>query len=180
MEADDAMAIEQMAHLESKSTCIATRDKDLRMVPGYQYGWECGRQPEFRKRWVDELGDNITLSKDRKSIKATGQRLFYAQMLTGDTVDCIPGCEGYGAVGAYEALKGCDTIEQLYHNVRTCYIMAHPDHWEARLQEMANLLWMIRELNEDGSPVFWTPPNGDAVKAEEWGQDVCMTIAPGL
>src|SRR5690606_31733735 len=48
MEADDELAIHQTKALEEgRETIICTRDKDLRQVPGWHYGWECGRQLEF-------------------------------------------------------------------------------------------------------------------------------------
>ena len=58
-EADDELAMAQ--HWQAgrgtfSDTVICTRDKDLRMVPGWHYGWECGLQPEFELQWVSELG----------------------------------------------------------------------------------------------------------------------------
>ena len=55
-EADDAMSIEQYKRNSEElwnagdadfcSTVIATRDKDLDMVPGYHYNWGAGKQIE--------------------------------------------------------------------------------------------------------------------------------------
>jgi hypothetical protein len=53
MEADDAMSIRQT---REGDTVICTRDKDLRMVPGWHYGWECGAQREYELREVREPG----------------------------------------------------------------------------------------------------------------------------
>src|SRR5574343_110769 len=78
LEADDLMAIEQTKR--PGETIICTRDKDLRAVPGWQYGWELGNQPQFGPELVDSLGW-IKLSPDKKSIKGTGLRFFYAQCL---------------------------------------------------------------------------------------------------
>lgn len=94
MEADDAMAIEQRNDMKRfdladprgdsprhyAKTIICSRDKDLRMVNGWHYGWECGRQPEFRKTWVDDHTSDIILSKDKKTVKGTGIKFFYSQL----------------------------------------------------------------------------------------------------
>jgi|TARA_Y100000310_G_scaffold345202_1_gene462632 hypothetical protein len=103
IEADDAMCIEQTSRLEQKDTVICSRDKDLKQCEGYHYGWECGKQPEWKMRWVNLWGD-IELSKDRKSIKGTGTLFFLSQVLTGDSTDNIPGCPKIGPVKAYEIL----------------------------------------------------------------------------
>jgi len=84
MEADDLMAIEQTAR--GDETIICTRDKDLRQVPGWHYGWELGNQPQYGPNRVDEKGE-IFLSDDRKSIKGSGSLFFFSQLLTGDRVE---------------------------------------------------------------------------------------------
>jgi hypothetical protein len=166
MEADDAMSIEQMYwytayenhEQEDLYTVICTRDKDLRMVPGWHYGWECGKQPEYRLRIVEYLGE-IALAPNRKSIKGTGLRFFWAQMLTGDTVDNIPGLKGWGPVGSYAALEHCYSEHDCCEAVKDAYQMAHPEDWEAHMLEQGRLLWMVRELDDEGKPVMWEIPD---------------------
>jgi 5'-3' exonuclease len=109
LEADDLICIEQTQRPEE--TIICTRDKDLRACGGWHYGWELGNQPQFGPERVEGLG-RITLSRDRKSIKGVGLLFFYSQLLTGDKVDSIPGCEGIGPVKAYETLKNCTTSKK--------------------------------------------------------------------
>jgi hypothetical protein len=164
MEADDAMAIEQHRNhiicpvsglTDIKTTVICTRDKDLRMVSGWHYGWECGRQPEFMLQWVDELGK---LELVNGKIKGTGLRFFYSQLLTGDTVDNIPGLKGVGPVAAYEALKDCEDERELYEAVCRMYEEKLGDDYDCYLREQAHLLWMVRELDEDDNPVMWRAP----------------------
>ncbi len=169
MEADDAMCIEQGKHLAYRSdsgenymyweeeckTVICTRDKDLRMMPGWHYGWECGAQREFPLTFVDDIGYlELDESKKTPKLKGVGEIFFWAQMLTGDGVDNIPGCPGIGPKKAYLALAGATPdewrpiVEDLYQQKRCSHEM---------FVEQAQLLWMVRELNPDGSPKIWHP-----------------------
>lgn len=180
MEADDALAIAQTSALnrerhdyldgplEEEETVICTRDKDLRQVPGWHYGWEMGLQPEFAMQYVDALGEielitrykedgRVTTVKDRK-IKGTGSRFFYSQLVTGDTVDNIPGLPGAGAVKAYAAVADAQTDLELFNNVYALYEEKYGEEAEDRINEQAYLLWMVRGLYDDGKPVMWTRP----------------------
>jgi len=153
LEADDLLAIEQTKRLQLKDTIIVSRDKDLLMVPGYHYVWECAKQPSFGPLWVEDLGEMNLVGKKLKH--TTGLRLFYAQLLMGDGVDNITGVAYYGPVLAYEALCECSTEEELHNKVIEVYQNIYGDEWEDKLMEMGSLLWMVRELKEDGSPVIW-------------------------
>lgn len=151
MEADDAMSIRQM---QEGDTVICTRDKDLRMVPGWHYGWECGKQREYRLREVRDPGW-LTLDRTKKPPKLTGNGIlfFYSQLLTGDAVDNIPGCPGVGAVAAFKALEACtehpyDVVRNIYHK------KGMTDEY---LMEQAYLLWMVREVDEEGNLVMFDP-----------------------
>ena len=142
LEADDLMAIEQCK----------------RAVPGWHYGWELGNQPQFGPELVDDLGW-LKLSSDRKSIKGTGLRFFYSQCLTGDRVDSIKGVDGIGPVKVQEILGDVSTELELFERVRDQYQAKYGDDGDSYLLETGRLLWMTRELNEDGSPVLWRFPN---------------------
>lgn len=155
MEADDLMAIEQTKRPDE--TIICTRDKDLRAVPGWHYGWELGNQPQFGPEIVLELGA-IRLSNDRKSIKGTGLLFFWSQCLTGDRVDTIPGLPGIGPVKALEILDGVESQAEAFQHVLGAYRDVYGASAEAELLEQGRLLWMTRELNEDGTPVLWKLP----------------------
>ncbi len=169
IEADDKLAI---THVSSKeTTIICSRDKDLRQVPGWFFSWELGRQPSFGPIYIDTLG-TISLSDDHKSIKATGLYSFYAQVLTGDKVDNIPGLLGCGPVAAYDILT-CEPEQNKYNDpsdqslidrvvcaYREYYLhVENPDDildiWAERLLEQGRLVWMTRKLYLDGSPVLW-------------------------
>lgn len=157
MEADDAMAIEQTKR--PHETIICTRDKDLRAVPGWHYGWELGNQPQFGPLLVDEIG-KIELSQKRDKIVGYGGLFFYAQCLTGDPVDTIPGLGGKtGPVKAIKILEGTTTLEEAFNRVREAYKGLYGDAGDERLLEQGRLLWMTRKMNPDGSPVLWDFPN---------------------
>ena len=176
MEADDAMAIAQWADWNPDYsplyTIICSRDKDLRMVPGWHYSWECYNQAEKTPYFVDELGEfqpqyKQTVSKKTgkettvfKKLEATGLCLFYSQILTGDKVDDIPGLPGVGGKGAYDALKDCLSEKEMYLVCLGLYEEAFPERGYEELLEQARLVWMVRELDAEGKPIMWEPPDG--------------------
>lgn len=168
MEADDLMAIKQtitnylnegcaFALYAETPTIICTRDKDLRAVPGWHYGWELGNQPQYGPLQVDSFGA-IRLAGDRKSIKGEGILFFWSQCLTGDRVDTIPGLEGCGPVKAFEILKTATTTDEAFKAVLEAYRGVYGDDAEKELLEQGQLLWMTRELNDDGTPKLWELP----------------------
>jgi hypothetical protein len=154
IEADDLMAVEQTRRPDE--TIICSRDKDLRMVPGWHFGWECGKQPSFGPELVDRRG-KLWLNKLGEP-KGTGLMFFFYQMLVGDTVDNISGCPKVGPKKAFAILSQCSTKKEAECAVRASYEAVYGDEWETYLQENSKLLWMARELNEDGTPVYyeWT------------------------
>jgi 5'-3' exonuclease len=165
IEADDAMAMEQIKWLpqdgdalgKQYDTIICSRDKDLRQVPGWHYGWEIGNQPSFGPELVNTIGW-ILLDREGSSpkIKGTGFKFFCSQLLTGDTVDNIPGLPKCGPVNAFELLNRYDDCESLMHQVKLIYddrILTKSS--KEYLLEQGRLLWLVRRLNEDGSPQMW-------------------------
>lgn len=152
MEADDMICVELIRSGEKLDVICCSRDKDLRMVPGMHFGWECGRQPQFGPKRVDLIGE-IGLSKDRKSVKGTGIKFFYSQLITGDNVDNIPGLRGAGAVLAFESLAELGTEGELFDCVAGLYEKKYGEEWRSELREQADLLWMIRELDAKGQPI---------------------------
>ena len=159
IEADDAIAIAQTKALkEGCETIICTRDKDLHAIPGWHYGWELGNQPSFGPKKVEEFGE-LKLSSDRKSLKGEGLVFFYSQCLTGDRVDSIPGLGKIGPVKAFEILKDTKTPDESFKAVLEAYRGVYGDDAEKELLEQGQLLWMVRELDEEGKPVMWRLPN---------------------
>lgn len=151
MEADDAMSIDQ-----TDDTIICTRDKDLRMVEGNHFGWESGLQGQYGPRYIDKHG--FLELTERKQLKGGGDMFFYSQMLTGDSVDNIPGLRGCGPAKAYKVLKDCKNEEELFEATQWEYEAQLKDDWQEYMLEQGQLLWMIREVDEEGNPVHWTIP----------------------
>ena len=147
-EADDALGIKQMAlikgdrslsHIEVE-TIICSRDKDLGMIPGWHYQWECGKQA-MRKWFVDETD---------------GLRFFYKQLITGDSTDNILGLFGVGEKSTLvKALDNIDDELEMYRHVRSKYEDRFGSYYWQFLLENAKLLWILRE------------PVGDALGAAE-------------
>lgn len=89
-EADDGMASAQYLAISSgkpELSIIASKDKDLRMVPGLHLDWDTGvitNADTFGEVYLDE-------TKSQPKIGGYGQKFFWAQMLTGDAADSISG-----------------------------------------------------------------------------------------
>lgn len=156
LEADDLMSIEATKNPED--TIICSRDKDLLMVEGNHFSWMCGKQQPFGPIWVDHLGE-LSLN-DKRKIKGNGLMFFYSQLITGDTTDNIGGLPKGGDVLAYRTLDGCRTEQEMYKAVSDLYKERVGEDWEEYFIEQANLLWMVRELDSQGKPIFWRKPNG--------------------
>lgn len=148
MEADDALSITAWHHYVKDTSwepIIASQDKDLKMVPGWNYN------PPKRKLI------NISPADARMS--------FYCQLMSGDRTDNIPGVYRIGEVVAARKLlrlKNAKNIE-LYRAVLKEYNNAQKnpllrekmpgDKWgDARLAEIGRLLWMLQEKDQ-----IWKP-----------------------
>jgi len=153
LEADDGLCIHQYGR---DDTVICSRDKDLRICEGWHYSWECGKQRSVGPHLTDRLG-SLTTGNNGKTL-GYGLKFFYYQMLVGDTADNIPGLKGWGDVGAKKLLQDLPDEKSLFKAVKSAY--KEKDMSKEYFMEQANLLHMVCELNEDGSPKFWTIPNG--------------------
>jgi hypothetical protein len=97
-EADDGMSSAQYAAIakgERNLSIIASKDKDLNMVPGLHLDWKTG---QITDTWNGEddfgevkLVEHVMPSGSVKQIKGYGHKFFWAQMLIGDTADNISG-----------------------------------------------------------------------------------------
>lgn len=154
VEADDLMGIEQVSRsLLGEDTIICSRDKDLRMIPGWHYGWECGLQAEFGPQFYSDLGEIELVQKADangkiKSSKITGggKAFFFSQCLTGDVVDNIGGLDKCGPVKAHKHLSSCRTEEEYRNVVQLCYQSQLGERdWREKLTEQVGLLWIQRE-----------------------------------
>lgn len=157
LEADDAICTYQQSSRED--TIICSRDKDLRMQQGWHYSWECGKQGSIGPVFTDEIG--WIEPPSRGKILGYGKSFFYSQLLTGDTVDNIPGLPRCGAVGAYNILQGATTEDDLYERVRGAYEEKLGDGYEDYLLEQGRLLFMVNKTDVNGQPRMWEVPNGN-------------------
>jgi 5'-3' exonuclease len=153
LEADDLLCIEQRT--SDGRTIICSRDKDLRAVVGWHYGWELGNQPQFGPFEVSDFGF-IRLSENRKKLSGWGLKWFLAQCLMGDPTDSIPGIPKFGVVSAWEVLDGVGNYEDGLLAVKKVYQDRMGDKAAEYLAEQGQLLWMTRELFED-QPILWNP-----------------------
>lgn len=94
-EADDGMSMAQYAAISegNEDLCIiASKDKDLCMVPGWHMDWDTGELihvDEFG--WVNLKEKRSSSGVVSKKLVGYGQKFFWAQMLIGDTADNISG-----------------------------------------------------------------------------------------
>ena len=150
IEADDLLCID--ASLDPENSVICSRDKDLRQMNCWHYGWECGLQPEFPIEYVEGAGW-LKLNERKKKVEGVGMKFFYSQMVTGDTVDNIPGIPGKGYKAAYKALCEAITTEECKGIVVGMYKEKYGEEALERFTEQAKLLFMVRQLDEQGLPV---------------------------
>ncbi len=141
LEADDAICAYQYDKWKNSSdkTIICSRDKDLRICPGWHYSWECGKQAAILPTETDELG---WLDTSSEKFIGYGKAFFYYQMLVGDAADNIPGLKSYGHAKALKVLSECKTEEDYFNLVKTAYKETMEDSSKEYFMEQANLLWM--------------------------------------
>lgn len=151
VEADDMICTEQMS--SDEETIICSRDKDLRMCPGWHFSWECGGQRSVGPTMTDEIGwleleekvdEETGKVKDRK-VLGYGLAFFYYQMLVGDTADNIPGLPKWGLVKSYKLLSTLKTEKELHQAVKTAYKETVGESAKEYFFEQGNLLWMIQQ-----------------------------------
>jgi hypothetical protein len=95
-EADDGMSSSQYKALADGNhnlSIIASKDKDLSMVPGLHLDWDTGEIINCAGQfgYVNLIERVSTGGAKTKKLKGFGQKFFWAQMLIGDTADNIQG-----------------------------------------------------------------------------------------
>lgn len=126
-EADDELSIRQG---ELEESVICTLDKDLDMVVGDHYNFV-----HDSSYYIDYI---------------SGMRLFFKQMITGDTTDNIPGLPRKGKKAA-EVLDEFDSDKKMYEQVKEMYLsLGMNEHY---FDEQAQLLWMLRDRQEKWTDV---------------------------
>lgn len=174
-EADDGMSMGQYAAIKEGNahlSVIATKDKDLCMVPGLQLNWDTGEMSDTKNDPFGYIFLHESESKSKtKKIKGRGWKYFWAQMLTGDSADNISGLpkvctpefcptgkyKACGPVMAYDILCTVNNNKQAFEVVRDLYKECGAKHgfvhWKTGeeikyglvFQSEAQLLWMRRE-----------------------------------
>lgn len=171
-EADDGMSSEQykaLADGRENLSVIATKDKDLNMVPGLHLHWDTGRI--IHADWFGEVHLRARGS-GAKVLDGYGQKFFWAQLLAGDSADNIQGLPKYtdpkvgkvklcGPVLTASLLEGCSTHRECLELIVQQY-KAYGEHtgfkhwetgadvpWQQVLFSEAQLLWMRRVPHDD-------------------------------
>jgi hypothetical protein len=154
-EADDALGIEQWKN-KDRSTCIVSIDKDLLCIPGWHFNWVKGEM--------------------HYQTLAEADKMFWTQMLTGDSTDHVVGCgervpkvyktgakagqtrlvrEGVGPKEAAQIIASTDgSRTEMHVRVLQEYERRFGSTGAARFHENGTLLWIMREegVNYDGKP----------------------------
>jgi hypothetical protein len=165
IEADDLLSIDQ--NKGDGDTIICSRDKDLRITPGWHYTWPVGKTPSIPNYFVEPMGELQEPVKNK--FFGTGLKFFYAQLIMGDPVDNIPGIPRKGPSFAYKLLEDCETEQEMIDRVFDIYLDYEITRWDPDetseetilshaqqyFQEQADLLWIIQELDSEGNPVFY-------------------------
>lgn len=128
LEADDTAAIEATDLRNKKELyTLITVDKDWQQVGGIWY--------------------NISYGSVKAISTEEGLKFFHKQLLTGDTVDNIPGLKGVGPKKADKALEGKDLNQQI-NKVVKMYKEVYKDDYLDVLNPMGQMLWLKRSYDE--------------------------------
>ena len=198
-EADDGMAEAGWKAYEDgqQHLCvIATKDKDLRMVPCFHLNWDTGeitdiysgitdmdnkREQVIGKSTFGWIGIKEKISSSGKKTKkhdGFGTKFFWFQMLMGDTADNIKGCpkamiggklKACGLIGAYELLKDAKSDVECLKICMKEYSRNKYVHWEhGEAVEWQDAFWSEAEL-------LWmqrTP--GDIEDVHTWVREIIL------
>jgi DNA polymerase-1 len=132
VEADDACGI-----FYEQGDIIASRDKDLRTIPG-----------------VHLTSDGIIEISQWEA-----DHRFYCQALTGDSTDGYPGLKGVGPVAAAKLLAGCRNEHQLWQAVWDAYAKAGQTlDYTLAMARCARILRAGEYDFDMQRPCLWQPP----------------------
>lgn len=129
-EADDLIGI---AATENPGSVVCSIDKDLLQLPGRHYNF-------------------VTREEETVSQKDAVLN-FYTQVIAGDRVDNVPGCEGYGPVKARKALEGCKNPYECWRTALDVYGSVYGADGAAFALETAQLVYIRRTVGE-----MWSAP----------------------
>jgi 5'-3' exonuclease len=181
-EVDDALGIEQirLSQITDEDSIIFTNDKDLDMIPGWHCDLDFQRKIKYKdtiqirkaykRQEIYEVKDpgflSLRKNNGKNVLTGAGHLWFCAQMLIGDSADCIPGLSKlantglrFGPVAAFNTLKESKTYEQGIKKAYHMYIKSIPrDNKDIRRAFIRNakLLWIKRVPGkEQVFPLEW-------------------------
>jgi 5'-3' exonuclease len=132
-EADDTASVEATEYLnKGQPYILITIDKDWQMIGGLFYS--------MMHKYVKPIS------------KFDACEFLNTQLLTGDSVDNIPGLKGIGIVKATKLLKGKDLTRQ-FESVIRMYKKFHPEDYLTRLEIMGKMLFLIKDYKDNSN---WT------------------------
>lgn len=143
-EADDGIAYHATV-LGPDKAVIATRDKDMRMIPAWHINWET----------LDLIAAHGQYSLEGSDGLLYGHAWFWQQCLQGDTADNIPGLPRYvqnlkakpvGEVTAKKLLEHCTNDAEAVSAVLAAYRTYYAESAEEKLAEQMILLWLRRDV----------------------------------
>lgn len=152
LEADDLIA------LNLKDGVAISRDKDIRQIPGTHYSWEMPNQPAIGPHKCDEFG---SLELKGTKLLGYGDKYLMSQILTGDSVDSIPGCPNYGPKKAMKILEDCTNVEECLNAIIPIYQKCYQLEWKTVMREQARLVNLVRRF-ENGKALLWDFPGEDS------------------
>lgn len=142
-EADDGIAY-AAGRGTSDLVVIATRDKDMRMLPGWHLDWQT-----YEMRFVEDGAFDVVMNDLQY-----GTKWFWLQMLQGDSADNIPGLPKFkqdgtlklcGEVTARKLLAQAKNDADAYATVLWLYLTYYDEEAWHMLAEQAMLLWLRRD-----------------------------------
>jgi len=81
-------------------------------------------------------------------------QFFHEQLLTGDSVDNIPGVEGIGPVKAKKILKDKNLIEQ-FESILETYKIHYKKDYRNRVEVMGKMLYLLKKENDNWTINYW-------------------------
>lgn len=150
LEADDMLGILQdkvgwwsphNGEEKQYKTTICTLDKDLLQIPGNHFSWEISgagwTRPDI---WVQQT-------------ELEGYRLFYEQVIKGDSTDNIKGIPKKGPKFASKVLANCKSEKEMFDIVRDLYSN------DEEFKMNAGCVWILRDFHDTFEERFKTLAN---------------------
>lgn len=144
-EADDGLAWMAFASTASPATVpsvTCTKDKDMRMLPGWHIDWDTMAMHFVPHGCYDMVVNELQY----------GHKWFWLQTLQGDGADYIPGLPSIrnnkgnfvqcGEKAAQRALIDTNCNEEAFGIVKQAYMDYYDDTWCVMMAEQALLLWL--------------------------------------